>query len=288
MFDKSFFRFNKKSSNDLEGGTEAQNTQNPSLQDRLWTACPACKNMILKDDLNENLRVCPQCGHYFRVTARDRIRITLDSGSFQEIDADLQSDNVLHFPEYENKLKKARETTRENESVVCGLARIGGFPCAVFVMDGGFMMGSMGIVTGEKIARLFELAERKRLPVIGFCVSGGARMQEGMCSLMQMAKTSAAVRRHSDKKLLYVSVLTDPTTGGVTASFAMLGDIILAEPRALIGFAGPRVIEQTINRTLPEGFQQSEFLLEKGFLDDIVARKDMRRYLTNILRIHKV
>jgi len=210
----------------------------------------------------------------------------VDEDSFVEHDKNLVSKNILKFPDYDSKLKKAKDTSNEKEAVVCGVAKIKGMECALFVMNSEFMMGSMGVVVGEKVTRLFEYATQNRLSVVGFTVSGGARMQEGVLSLMQMAKTSCAVKRHNDTGLLYITVLTDPTTGGVTASFAMEGDIILAEPGALIAFAGPRVIEQTIKQKLPEGFQRSEFLLEKGFIDAIVERKALRDTLANILKLH--
>ena len=202
------------------------------------------------------------------------------------MDADLVSENILDFPEYTRKLKTSKMSRGENESVICGTAEIEGSKTVLCVMDSSFMMGSMGTVTGEKITRAFEYATENNLPVIVFTVSGGARMQEGILSLMQMAKTSGAVKRHSDKGLLYITVLTDPTTGGVTASFAMEGDIILAEPKALIGFAGPRVIEQTIRQKLPKDFQTAEFLLEKGFVDAVVNRKDMKKTLSKLLKLH--
>lgn len=282
-----FENFFKKTKNVLEEDASRPLQDLPHVPDEMFLSCPSCKSLILRDDLIENQLVCPSCSHYFRMNARQRIAMVTDSGSFEERDRDLVSGNRLAFPGYEEKLKKARISSGEKESVVCGTAAIGGYPCGIFAMEGNFMMGSMGSATGEKITRLFEYATKHGIPVVGFCVSGGARMQEGMLSLMQMAKTSAAIKLHSDKGNLYISVLTDPTTGGVTASFAMEGDIILSEPGALIGFAGPRVIEQTINRTLPEGFQRAEFQLEKGFVDDIVERRKMRSYLKKLLMIHR-
>lgn len=300
MINKNFF---KRVKNELEGVIRpqkgVQQEDGAGVKDKgksfgigeaaeeLWTSCTACKSLILKEDLTENLYVCPKCGYYYRLTARQRIAFFTDADSFSERDGDMKPKNILKFPEYNNKLKKAAETSGENESVICGTARVNGYPVCIFVMEPRFMMGSMGSVTGEKITRLFEYAAERRLPVIGFTASGGARMQEGTLSLMQMAKTSGAVKRHSDKGLLYITVLTDPTTGGVTASFAMEGDVIIAEPGSLIGFAGPRVIEQTINQKLPEGFQRSEFLLEKGFVDKIVERKDLKDFFTTLLRLHK-
>ena len=258
----------------------------PFIPDELWVKCPVCKNPVLSADLNENNKVCPKCGYHFRIAARQRIRITADEGSFREFDAEMTSENVIDFPDYTRKLKNARINSGENESVITGLASIGGYPVVLCVMNSQFMMGSMGRVTGEKITRAFEYATENKLPVVVFTVSGGARMQEGILSLMQMAKTSGAVKRHSDEGLLYITVLTDPTTGGVTASFAMEGDIILSEPKALIAFAGPRVIEQTIRQKLPKDFQSAEFLLEKGFIDAVVPRGEMRDTLTKILRLH--
>ncbi len=284
MLNKNFF---KKTVNELESAGTVQETIQPRVPDEMWMSCPSCKALILREDLQENQQVCPKCSFYFRLSARQRLRMVTDEGSFQEQDASLRSKNLLKFPEYDTKLKKAALESGEADSVVCGTARINGHACCVFVMESHFMMGSMGVVTGEKITRLFEYATDHQLPVVGFTVSGGARMQEGILSLMQMAKTSGAVKRHNDSRLLYVTVLTDPTTGGVTASFAMEGDIILAEPGALIGFAGPRVIEQTIKQKLPEGFQTAEFLLEKGFVDAIVSRKEMKDYLGFLLALHQ-
>ena len=218
---------------------------------------------------------------------RQRVEMTVDEGSFVEMDADMSSVNKIGFPDYEKKLKSAKLSSGENESVITGTAEICGEKTVIAVMNSQFMMGSMGTVTGEKITKAFEYATQHRLPVVIFTVSGGARMQEGILSLMQMAKTSGAVKLHSDAGLLYITVLTDPTTGGVTASFAMEGDIILAEPHALIGFAGPRVIEQTIRQKLPKDFQSAEFLLEKGFIDAVVQRKDMKKTLSRLIRLHK-
>lgn len=285
MFDKLFFN-NKTKVNTLEDiGTmpPAQSDLQPASAEDIFVTCPSCKNMVMREDMEDNMHVCPQCNHNFRLKARKRLELFTDKGSFMELYGNIEPENVLDFPDYDKKLDKARALSGENESVICGTSLIGGNKCAVFAMEGDFMMGSMGRVCGEKITLLFEYAAEYRLPVIGFCASGGARMQEGVISLMQMAKTSAAVRRHSDKRLLYISVLTDPTTGGVTASFAMQGDIIIAEPGALIAFAGPRVIEQTIRRTLPEGFQRAEFLLEKGFVDAIVSRKEMKKFLDRMI-----
>jgi len=230
--------------------------------------------------------VCPRCGTLFTIGARERVQWLTDEGSFQEMDADLTPVDRLQFPEYAGKLAKTQKDTGEPEGVLTGTAAIGGEPCALFVMNPAFIMGSMGAVVGEKITRLFEYATVHDLPVVGYTVSGGARIQEGMFSLMQMAKTSGAVLRHSEKGLLYIVVLTNPTTGGVVASFAMEGDVILAEPKALIGFAGPRVIEQTIRQKLPEGFQRAEFQLEKGFVDRIVPRDAQKSELAQLLQMH--
>ena len=249
--------------------------------------CPGCRRVIDQSKLSENLDVCPRCGRHLRVSGRKRMRITVDAGTFEEWDAGLAATDFLEFPGYAEKLAAAREKSHENDAVVCGRGRVGGQDCALFFMNAEFMMGSMGSVVGEKICRTFERARELGLPVVGFTVSGGARMQEGTTSLMQMAKVSAAVRRHSEAGLLYVTVLTDPTTGGVTASFAMQGDVILAEPGALVGFAGPRVVEQTTHKKLPAGFQRSEFLLEHGFCDLIVERRDMVATIAELLVLHR-
>ena len=281
---KDIFNF-LKPKNELEGHEE--NPENkPYIPDELWVKCPVCKNVMLSSDLEENYKVCLKCGYHFRIPARHRIEMTVDEGTFQEFDADMMSSNIIDFPEYTRKLKNAKINSGENESVITGVCEISSQKTVIAVMNSQFMMGSMGTVTGEKITRAFEYASENRLPVVIFTVSGGARMQEGIMSLMQMAKTSGAVKLHSDKGLLYITVLTDPTTGGVTASFAMEGDIILSEPHALIGFAGPRVIEQTIRQKLPKDFQSAEFLLEKGFVDAVVERKDMKDTLAKLLKLH--
>lgn len=267
--------------NELEkGGKEAEDAG-------IRNACPHCGALVALSDQQENLNVCPACGYHFRIGPRERIAYLTDEDSFSELDGSLMSKDVLGFPGYDQKLRNAKLASREKEGVVCGAARIGGEPCALFVMDPNFMMGSMGTVVGEKIARLFEYAAQHCLPVVGYTVSGGARMQEGILSLMQMAKVSAALLRHSQAGNLYLTVLTDPTTGGVTASFAMDGDIILAEPGATIGFAGARVIEQTIRKKLPQGFQKAEFLLEHGFVDLIVPRGEQRETIARLLRLHR-
>ncbi len=261
----------------------------------LWSRCGSCGETIYREDVRKNHYICPRCGCYFRLSARQRLRTVIDKGSFEEwfglresvpAGGHSRKENPLLFPEYGEKLDTTREKTGLREAIVTGKARIEGCPAAVGVCDSRFLMGSMGTAVGEAVTSLVERAQEERLPVILFCCSGGARMQEGILSLMQMAKTAAALKRHSEAGLLSVTVLTDPTTGGVTASFAMLGDIILAEPGALIGFAGPRVIEQTIHQKLPEGFQRSEFLLEHGFIDQIVPRQELRQTLAEILRSH--
>lgn len=267
--------------NELEkGGKEAEDAG-------IRNACPHCGALVALSDQQENLNVCPACGYHFRIGPRERIAYLTDEDSFSELDGSLMSKDVLGFPGYDQKLRNAKLASREKEGVVCGAAKIGGEPCALFVMDPNFMMGSMGTVVGEKIARLFEYAAEHSLPVVGYTVSGGARMQEGILSLMQMAKVSAALLRHSQAGNLYLTVLTDPTTGGVTASFAMDGDIILAEPGATIGFAGARVIEQTIRKKLPAGFQKAEFLLEHGFVDIIVPRTQQRETIAKLLKLHR-
>ncbi len=247
--------------------------------------CPNCHKDIPLSRLWANNLVCP-CGYHFRMKARQRIQMLADKDSFHELYPEMKAGNPLNFPGYREKIETARAGSGEEEAVVCGTVRIGRQKTCLFVMESYFMMGSMGSAVGEKITALFEYAAKYRLPVVGFTVSGGARMQEGLLSLMQMAKTSAAVKRHSDAGLLYVAVLTDPTTGGVTASFAMEADIILAEPGATVGFAGARVIEQTTKRSLPREFQKSEFVLEHGFIDSIVVRSNQKKYLTELLKMH--
>ena len=279
----------KKPKNRLEGGPNPKaltKAIKKGMTDDLIVLCPRCKKSLENSDLIGRQNVCIYCGHYLRQSARQRLNFLCDKGSFTETDPELASVNILDFPDYDQKLENAKLGSTEQDAVVCGICAVNGIKAAIFAMEPYFMMGSMGIVVGEKITRLFEHAAKENLPVIGFTVSGGARMQEGILSLMQMAKISGAVKRHSDGGNLYICVLTDPTTGGVTASFAMEADIILAEPCALIGFAGPRVIEQTIRKRLPEGFQQADFLLEKGFVDDIIERKNQKEYITKILKLH--
>lgn len=245
--------------------------------------CKKCSAELEESVLRKNGRVCPECGNYFRLSARERIALVTDRGTFREHDVLMTSENIIDFPEYNEKLTRAMESTGEKDAVVTGHAKIGGKTAALFVMDANFMMASMGTVVGEKITRLFEYAAENRLPVVGFICSGGARMQEGVLSLMQMAKVSAAVRWHSDAGLFYLPVLTDPTTGGVTASYAMEGDIIAAEPGALIGFAGQRVIEQTTGEKLPKGFQSAEFQLEHGFVDLLIGRGESKEVIARLL-----
>ena len=257
----------------------------PKIPDGTWVKCTHCGKTIYQKELTE-YKICPECGDHFRIGACERIAITCDENSFEEFNPGLTSLNPINFPKYDEIIKNAQERSGLKEGVVTGKCRIEGIETILCVMDSNFMMGSMGSVVGEKITRAFEKATEEKLPIIVFTTSGGARMQEGIISLMQMAKISAAVRRHSDKGLLYITVLTDPTTGGVTASFAMLGDIILSEPGATIGFAGKRVIEQTIRQELPEGFQTAEFQLKHGFVDKIVKRKYLKMVLAKLLRLH--
>ena len=252
-----FFAF-VKPKNELESAPDAKQNV-PFIPEEMWVKCPKCNTLLLTTDMEENLNVCTHCGHHFRMNTKQRIALFAD-------------------------VEKARQSG--NESVICGVCRIGGVRTVLCVMDAGFMMGSMGTVTGEKITRAFEFATEERLPVVVCSVSGGARMQEGILSLMQMAKTSGAVKRHSDAGLLYITVLTDPTTGGVTASFAMEGDIILAEPNTLVAFAGPRVIEQTMRQKLPRDFQTSEFVMQKGFIDAVVSRDKLKETVARLLKMH--
>lgn len=269
---------------------EEKRVKNEKAADRMigkWVKCDKCKEIIYKEELHRNLSVCPNCGKHFRLSARRRIKQLADENTFEEIGTQIHTKDPLKFEGYLKKVEALKEKTKIDEAVKCGICEIEGKKVVLAVMDGNFLMGSMGSAVGEKITLAIETSIEKKLPLIIFSVSGGARMQEGMVSLMQMAKTSSALAKHNKAGLLYISVLTDPTTGGVTASFASLGDIILAEPNALIGFAGPRVIEQTINQKLPEGFQTSEFLLEHGFIDKIVERHEMKHTLAKLLELHK-
>jgi acetyl-CoA carboxylase carboxyl transferase subunit beta len=274
-----------KPKNELEG-SEEKVENHPYVPDEMWIKCPECSTLLLSTDVEENFHVCSHCNHHFRLNARQRIELLADKDTFVEMDEDMESHNIIGFPDYEKKLEKSKEKTGEKESVICGTCNISGITTVLVCMEPGFMMGSMGTVTGEKITRAFEYATERMLPVVVCAASGGARMQEGILSLMQMAKTSGAVKNHSDAGLLYITVLTDPTTGGVTASFAMEGDIILAEPKALIAFAGPRVIEQTIRQKLPKDFQTAEFVQEKGFVDKVVSRQYLKDTIRHILTIH--
>ena len=274
----------RKPKNELESTTGNQHNT-PFVPDEMWVKCPKCNTMLLTTDMEENFHICTKCNHHFRMTAQQRIDLFADEKTFVEHNADRISSNILDFPGYDLKLEKARKNGKK-ESVICGECKIGGVDAVLCVMDPDFMMGSMGTVTGEKITCAFEYATEKNLPIVVCTVSGGARMQEGIMSLMQMAKTSGAVKRHSDAGLLYFTVLTDPTTGGVTASFAMEGDIILAEPDALVAFAGPSVIEQTIRQKLPKDFQTSEFVLQKGFIDAVVSRNNLKNTIVKLLRMH--
>ncbi|MBZ9625575.1 acetyl-CoA carboxylase, carboxyltransferase subunit beta [Clostridium sp. FP2] len=259
----------------------------PSIPDGMWNKCGRCGEIIYIKDLEENLRICPRCDTHIRVSASDRINQIIDEASFHEFDKTLRSANPINFPDYEKKILAIQEQTDMIEAVITGKGKINDIETVIAVMDSRFMMGSMGSAVGEKITRAVEKAIKLKLPIIIFTASGGARMQEGIFSLMQMAKVSAAIARHSSAGLLYITILTDPTTGGVTASFAMLGDIILAEPGALIGFAGKRVIEQTIKQKLPVEFQRAEFLLDHGFVDKIVSRHKLKKTLGQILFMHK-
>ncbi len=252
-----------------------------------WAKCEKCKEIIYKETLRENLSVCPNCGHYFRMHINKRLESIIDKDTYKKFNINIETNNPLELEDYPKKLKSLREKTGIEEAVSAGTGKINGEEVVICVMDSGFLMGSMGIVVGEKITYAVEQAIEKRLPLIIFSASGGARMQEGIISLMQMAKTTSALTKLDKAGLLYISVLTDPTYGGVTASFASLGDIVLAEPGAMIGFAGKRVIEQTIGEQLPEGFQTAEFLLEHGFIDKIVERKDLKNTLSKLISFHK-
>lgn len=266
------------------GGKLKEQLDEAQIPDGLFQKCEKCNEIIYTEDVVANYHVCPSCGNYFRISPRVRLSMVLDKGSFLEWDTNLPVSDPLNFPGYVDKLEHLKLVTGLDEAVITGEGKIDDTAVAIGVMASNFLMGSMGEIVGEKITRLIEKATEKRLPVVLFCCSGGARMQEGIISLMQMAKTAQAIKKHDEAGLLYVPVLTDPTTGGVMASFAMLGDVILAEPGALIGFAGPRVIEQTIGQKLPEGFQRAEFLLEHGFVDKIVKRSKMKQVLSMLIK----
>ena len=252
-----------------------------------WLKCEKCKEILYKDNVRNNLNICPNCGHYFRMHIGRRLEVIIDEGTYKRFDLEIDTTNPLELEDYPKKIKALRQKTGLEEAVACGTGKINGEDVVICIMDSGFLMGSMGAVVGEKITYSIEQAIKLKFPLIIFTVSGGARMQEGIVSLMQMAKTTAALTKLDEAGLLYISVLTDPTYGGVTASFASLGDIILAEPGAMIGFAGPRVIEQTIGESLPDGFQTAEFLLDHGFVDKIVERKDMKETLYKLIKYHK-
>lgn len=268
------------------------NNQQPDIDslikktENVTLVCKGCNAETSKHQLLKNNMICPKCGKYYRLGGKERIQLICDKKSFKEMFDTFESVDFLEFPGYADKLEKAKKSTKEKDAVVCGTAKINGHEFAFFAMDSRFMMASMGSVLGEKVTSIFEYATENNLPVVGFTASGGARMQEGIVSLMQMAKVSGAVKRHSNAGNLYITVLTDPTTGGCTASFAMQGDIILAEPKALVGFAGRRVVEQTTKSRLPDNFQSAEFLLEHGFVDAIVPREKLRETLSNLLNIH--
>ena len=266
---------------------QAEMAARPSVPDNMMFRCPRCRKVLLMENFEQAGKVCPSCNYHSRLSARERLEITVDSGSFTPWDDEMRSQNPIDFPGYPEKIRKLQEETGLKDAIVTGCCCIEGNPCVIGVMDSHFMMASMGSVVGEKITRAFERAIELKLPVVLFTASGGARMQEGIVSLMQMAKTSGAVARHSDAGLLYITVLTDPTTGGVAASFASLGDIIIAEPKVLIGFAGRRVIEDTIKQRLPDDFQSAEFFLQHGFVDVLVERRHMRSELGKLLRFHK-
>lgn len=259
----------------------------PIVPDGAWVKCNHCGKILYKKTLDENYKMCPNCKYYFRLGAHERVDLICDKNTFIEFNKGLESKNPMKFPGYDSKLKLSKENSKINEAVITGKCKINGMESIICIMDSNFMMGSMGTVVGEKITFAIEKAINEELPIIIFTASGGARMQEGIFSLMQMAKISAALAKLSEKGLLYITVLTDPTTGGVTASFAMLGDIIIAEPKALIGFAGRRVIEGTIKEKLPDDFQSAEFLLEKGFVDNIVNRDELKNTLSLLLELHK-
>ena len=286
---KSIFKKNNYivvSSKPLDSYHEEKTEVKPSIPDGMWTKCPHCFKILYKEDIDRQGKVCNYCKYNFRLNPRERLEMILDEGSFKEFYTDIIGGNPLSFPDYDEKKQTLREKLKEDEAVVCGEGYINGNKVLIGVMNSEFLMGSMGCVVGEKLTRLIEEATALKTPLIIFTASGGARMQEGILSLMQMAKVSGALNRFHDAGGLYITVLTDPTTGGVTASFAMLGDIIISEPRALIGFAGRRVIEKTIGEKLPDDFQSAEFLLENGFVDMICKRAELKSTLSKILMLH--
>lgn len=289
---KNLFPKKKENSSDITVSVNEKFVKKPEGADdsktaaELTTVCPKCKQEFKKAEVKDNMNVCMACGHHYVISAERRVRFLVDKGTFKPLKCKVAFANPLEYPDYEEKIEALKDKTGLDEAVYTGVGKIDGMDVVIAVMSSKFLMGSMGIAVGEKVTNAFEYADRKKLPIVVFCASGGARMQEGILSLMQMAKTSAAVEKFNKNGGLYISVLTHPTTGGVTASFATLGDITLAEPEALIGFAGPRVIEQTIGQKLPEGFQRSEFQMEHGFVDQIVPRDKMRDTLAHILRLH--
>ncbi|MBN2504977.1 MAG: acetyl-CoA carboxylase carboxyltransferase subunit beta [Bacilli bacterium] len=268
-------------------GKRKLKTTKIDVPENLFTRCPFCQDLILTEAVEANDYVCPYCGKYFQISGRKRLAMLVDPGSFIEYDKKLKTSNPLNFPGYEEKIHKVSLETGENEAFISGKATIDRMNVMIGVLDSHFLMGSMGSVVGEKVTRLIEASITERLPLVIVCASGGARMQEGIFSLMQMAKTAAALARHNDARLFYLSVITHPTTGGVSASFAMLGDIIVAEKDALIGFAGKRVIAQTIKEDLPDHFQTADFLLEKGMLDIVIERKELKQTIVKLLQFHR-
>jgi acetyl-CoA carboxylase carboxyl transferase subunit beta len=277
--------FKKKEEEEKEGKEKRAELK---ITEDLWTKCNSCNEIIYRKVVERNLQVCPKCNYHFQIPARKRIECLVDPGTFVEYDAHLSSTDPLEFKDikrYPHRLKESQEATGQRDAILCGEAKVEGQPVMLGIFEFNFMGGSLGSVVGEKVTRLIERAIEKRAGVVIFCASGGARMQEGILSLMQMAKTSAALAKLHEARLPYISVLTDPTTGGVSASIGMLGDIIIAEPKAMIGFAGPRVIKETIRAELPEGFQRAEYLLEHGMVDLIVERKDLRRTLGSLLKM---
>ena len=279
---RDIFRRNRK---EKEMTIPSNNAKN-DVPEGIMTKCPECKHIMLTKDLINLSKVCPKCDHHLRMTAIERVEVLFDTGTFESIDNHLRTENPLEFPAYTEKVEQDAKRTGLNEAVLTGTGKINGHEVSVAIMDSYFRMGSMGSVVGEKITRAIEKATEHKIPMLIFTASGGARMQEGVLSLMQMAKTSVALNRHAEQGLLYISIMTYPTTGGVSASFASVGDINIAEPKALIGFAGRRVIEQTVREKLPENFQTAEFLLDHGQLDAVVHRTDMKETLSKILRLH--
>ena len=286
LFNKRKSYFSLDTQPDKKKPDRKKKEQGPSIPNGMWIKCNTCKMIIYKKEITQ-YKLCPNCGAHFRMSPKERIAVTCDEGSFREFDKNMIPENPMEYPDYETIVGQAQKKTDLREAVVTGRCQIEGNDVVIAIMDSHFMMGSMGSVVGEKITRAVEYATREKLPIVIFTTSGGARMQEGIISLMQMAKVSEALGRHDEAGLLYITVLTDPTTGGVTASFAMLGDIILSEPKALIGFAGQRVIQGTIHQKLPEGFQRAEFQQDHGFVDRIVHREELRTELGKILKLHQ-